>query len=47
MTPLHSRMIKELEMLDKVPPPGISCWPVEDTITELEAGIIDFFDRLI
>jgi len=33
------RVQKELKMLEKDPPPGVSCWPKsEDQIFELEAG---------
>jgi len=30
-------MKKELEMLEKDPPHGISCWPVEDRLDQLSA----------
>lgn len=39
MNALQSRMMKELEMIEKDPPPGISCWPVDDCINELEASL--------
>lgn len=32
-----SRMKRELEMLEKHPPPGISAWPFEDSMTHLHA----------
>ena len=32
-----TRMKKELEMLEKDPPHGISCWPVEDQLDHLAA----------
>lgn len=35
---LVSRMRKEIQMLETDPPPGISCWPKAEKITELEAG---------
>jgi ubiquitin-protein ligase len=34
-----ARMRRELEILEKEPPPGISCWPKGDSLTELEAVI--------
>lgn len=34
------RMKKELEMLQKSPPQGASCWPKDGDITHLEADVI-------
>lgn len=34
-----SRIHKELEMLANDPGPGVSCWPVGDNMTNLEAQI--------
>jgi len=31
-------MQRELSILKKEPPPGISCWPVDDQIDKLQAG---------
>ena len=36
---LVARMKRELSMLEESPPQGISAWPREDKITELEASI--------
>ncbi|XP_069133750.1 ubiquitin-conjugating enzyme E2 T-like [Argopecten irradians] len=35
-----SRMKKEIQMLSESPPHGISCWPKDEKIDELEAQII-------
>ncbi|XP_071500364.1 ubiquitin-conjugating enzyme E2 T-like [Diadema antillarum] len=35
-----SRMKRELAMLEKEPPPGISCWAKADNVTQLEAQIV-------
>ncbi|XP_033752814.1 ubiquitin-conjugating enzyme E2 T-like [Pecten maximus] len=35
-----SRMKKEIQMLSQSPPHGISCWPKDDKIDELEAQIL-------
>ena len=35
-----TRMKRELDSLTTEPPPGISCWPVDDQIDKLQAGKI-------
>ena len=35
-------MQRELSILTKEPPPGISCWAVDDQIDKLEAGLFEF-----
>lgn len=35
---LASRVTAEIGMLMSSPPPGVSCWPVGDSIVEFEAG---------
>ena len=35
-------MQRELSILKKEPPPGISCWPVDDQIDKLQAGLTLF-----
>ena len=35
-----ARMKKELAMLESSPPPGASCWTVQDKLDQLEAAII-------
>jgi len=32
------RLSKEIEMLTRTPPHGISCWTINDSINRLEAG---------
>lgn len=39
MTRLQARMAHELHMLKNDPPPGISCWNVDDKVTELKASV--------
>ena len=39
-----ARMKKEVEMLEKSPPPGASCWPVGDNGDQLEAAILGMED---
>lgn len=38
-SPLVNRMSKEIDMLEKDPPPGIFCYPIQDSLTQLEAVI--------
>ena len=38
--PRELRMKKEMEMLTKSPPHGISCWVKNDSWDRLEAGIV-------
>ena len=33
-----TRMKRELDILSREPPPGISCWMVDDQIDKLQAG---------
>lgn len=40
MSRLSNRMKHELSMLENDPPPGISCWRVDDKINELKASIL-------
>lgn len=42
MNRIKSRMKKELEMMEKEPPPGISCWSEDDDITNLKASKTSF-----
>ena len=35
-----TRMQRELRILTEEPPPGISCWMVDDQIDKLEAGLV-------
>lgn len=37
-----TRMERELNILTKEPPPGISCWMVNDQIDKLEAGVLKY-----
>jgi hypothetical protein len=37
---LAARMKKELEMLRTDPPHGVSAWPKDDSLNEVEAGMI-------
>lgn len=46
-TVMVARMQRELEILEKDPPPGISCWPKGDSITELEAGNKILFKKIM
>ena len=34
-----TRMKRELDILSREPPPGISCWMVDDQIDKLQAGL--------
>ena len=36
-----TRMERELNILTQEPPPGISCWTVDDQIDKLEAGWLE------
>nr|XP_054756867.1 ubiquitin-conjugating enzyme E2 T-like [Lytechinus pictus] len=36
----NSRMKREIEMMKRAPPPGISCWMKDDDVTRLEAKIL-------
>jgi ubiquitin-protein ligase len=38
---LQARMMKEIAILTKEPPPGISAWPREGKITEIDASKSD------
>jgi ubiquitin-protein ligase len=38
------RIQKELTMLEREPPPGISVWPVGDQCQNLEAGTLQVLD---
>jgi len=44
---LASRVAAELNMLITSPPPGVSCWPVGDSITEFEAGMSLFAPPIV
>ena len=35
---LAARMKHEMSMLEHEPPPGVSCWRVEDKVKELKAS---------
>ena len=37
-----TRMKRELDVLSREPPPGISCWMVDDQIDKLQAGFFYF-----
>ena len=37
-----TRMKRELDILSREPPPGISCWMVDDQIDKLQAGFFYF-----
>ena len=38
------RLKKELEMLNKDPPHGVSCWPVSDRLDHWEAKLVGGID---
>jgi hypothetical protein len=44
LTPvLISRVMNEMNMLVSSPPPGISCWPVGDSMIDFEASMWTIF----
>jgi len=42
--PRTLRMSKEIDMLMKSPPHGISCWAKNETLDRLEAGTLSIFN---